>query len=208
MRTDYEFETPAKGCTAYELTTLIQGLDNLASAVLRLSVAEALDDALLLSLQGSFDESTDFSNRLLFDRIHMASPLKLSATQWVPSRLIDLVRRNYKLIYERVLFGDLERERRSIGNLQEIETLKRMRLDNVSRALDLTEKVQNKDVHDAVAKQLALSVEQLLAPFGRDLMPRPTLIKANIFEEPGDLPAVEIAPQHRERLISLNDDIT
>jgi hypothetical protein len=82
---------------------------------------------------------------------------------------VTLVQRNFRTLYERVYFGDLERERRRIQNAASREEVIAARIRNIDAAYDLSEKISDAEIREALRRHLISAV----APFDPVLSNQP-----------------------------------
>jgi hypothetical protein len=102
-------------------------------------------------------------------RLRMESPLWVETTIRAARGVVTLVQRNFRTLHERVYFGDLERERRRIQNAASREEVIAARIRNIDAAYDLSEKISDAEIREALRRHLISAV----APFDPVLSNQP-----------------------------------
>jgi len=97
-------------------------------------------------------------------RIEQQSPTLIEFVLRIPKTLNAACVRAWKFIFERVLYGDIEREKRRADVDSMREDVLRKRLENLAAAYDLSARIQDPYLRERFLR----SFESSLAPFGTD----------------------------------------
>jgi hypothetical protein len=109
-------------------------------------------------------------------RIHKDSPLQLQYLLKIPGHLFGPVRRAFQLVFERLLFGDIERTKRELDlDLQREEIIKK-RIENLESAFNLAEKIPDLTLRKSFLHNLEASIR----PFHQE---HPEIIAFEIRED-------------------------
>jgi len=112
-------------------------------------------------------------------RIEKHSPLIIEYLLKLPSVLNGPFRKAFKFIYERVLYGDLQRQKRQLEVDSRRENLLRKRIDNLSAAFDLADKIQNPRLRE----QFLAGLEFSITPFETE---HPQITSAEVHDDDSD----------------------
>jgi hypothetical protein len=188
MRVAMSFDVKRPGLSAPHLARLLLDIQHLAVNMVAIeSVSRLSQDHMILDpYRQKYSvvietKDSDFGDSLVIvDSINQQSPLWIGTLLKIARSITGSVARNYKLIYERVLFGDLERKKRILELRLMDEDRVRKRIENCGLALDLARKIPP-HLQEAFIGSLTSS----LLPFFKE---HPLITRLDVTETDNDPP--------------------
>jgi hypothetical protein len=188
MHVMMEFDVESPGLSASHLARLLLDIQHLAVNMVAIEREWELPQnhlirdpyrqkysAVIETPDGDFGDSL-----VIVDAISQQSPLWIRSALKIPGAMASFVANNYRLIYERVLFGDLERQKRIMELRLMNEDRLRKRIETSGLALDLLHKVPP-HLQDDYLRSLISS----LLPFFNE---HPVVTKLDIDEDDNEPP--------------------
>ena len=110
----------------------------------------------------------------VIDRIVQESPLQIGVQlKAIAGGLKDQTGKVLRFVFERVFFGDLQREKRGLENASLREDIRRKKIENLASTFDLAKKIPDRATREAFLE----SVMAAIRPFEED---HPPLKRANV----------------------------
>lgn len=185
MYVEIEFDSPPDGLEATHLSRLLLDLQHLmvmATALARPAI-RASDPAFnvwIRSYKGMVEANP---SDLLDTTVHVAliyqqSPLKIGLyLKEISGALKARAEKVLRFIFERVFFGDLEREHRKVLIETEREDLRQKEIETLAKTFDLVEKIGDPELRKSFIGGLGSAIR----PFQED---HPTIRRAEVIERP------------------------
>jgi len=115
-------------------------------------------------------------------RIRQESPLLVELLlNKLPKLLIRPATTTFRFIFDRIFFGDIERERRMLINAGTREEILRARVETLGAALDVARKLPNRELRD----QFMNGVISSIRPFEEE---HPKILEAKVLDEQDSKP--------------------
>lgn len=184
MRFELMFEVSEPGLPAAQFARLLLDLQEvaiMAHALGRLDELDVNDPALepvahkyehmIAAQRGTWGEA-----EATVDTISQGSPLKIGLLLKVGQALRRPVAAALRLLVERVIYLDLERERRQIANDIRREDLIEKKLDNIERALKIQRRVRDPEIR----RRLRFALDSTVRPF---VVEHPPIVSARVQDD-------------------------
>jgi hypothetical protein len=184
LRVLFRFDVGEYSLDAPHLARLLLDLQHLIAVAVALSKdVIPLDDVALDLSMASYKRMIEAQPEELgqatatIARIRQESPLLVELLlKKLPKALIRPAATTFKFIFDRIFFGDIERERRMLANAITREEILRVRVETLGVALDVARKLPGRESRDQFMRGVISSIR----PFEEE---HPKILEAKVLDE-------------------------
>lgn len=184
LRVQFRFDVGEDGLDAPHLARLLLDLQHLAVVAVALSKDVILPSDVALDLRmASYKrmieaQADDLGQAIAtIAKIQQESPLRVELLfSKIPKALIRPAAATFKFMFERIFFGDVEREKREIANARAREEVLGARIENLAAALDVARKLPSRELREEFVRGLMSSIR----PFEEE---HPKIVEAKVLDD-------------------------